>query len=62
MLQFTDQKQPAFFRACSPELFFEAEASNQCVASLISATPSLCEFQKICATSALENERYGIFG
>lgn len=26
MLQFTEQKQPAFFRACSPELFFEAEA------------------------------------
>jgi len=26
MLKFTDQKQPAFFRAMSAELFFEAEA------------------------------------
>ena len=26
MLKFTEQKQPAFFRAMSPELFFEAEA------------------------------------
>lgn len=26
MLKFTDQKQPAFFRCMSPELFFEAEA------------------------------------
>lgn len=26
MLKFTEQKKPAFFRAMSPELFFEAEA------------------------------------
>ncbi len=26
MLKYTEEKQPAFFRAMSPELFFEAEA------------------------------------
>ena len=26
MLNFTDEKQPAFFRMMSPELFFEAES------------------------------------
>lgn len=26
MLKFTNEKQPAFFHAMSPELFFEAEA------------------------------------
>ena len=28
MIQYTDQKKPAFFRVMSPELFFEAEAMD----------------------------------
>lgn len=28
MLQYSDQKKPAFFRVMSPELFFEAEAMD----------------------------------
>lgn len=28
MIQYSDQKKPAFFRVMSPELFFEAEAMD----------------------------------